>query len=79
MIMQKGQAVDTTSAPVPRASSVRSMLIRLPMLSSSHIRAPPAPQQKPFSRQRPISTCSAPGMASMTDRGSSKTRLWRPR
>jgi len=28
---------------------MRSMLTRLPMFSSSHMRAPPAPQQKPRS------------------------------
>ena len=71
--------METTSAPVPSASSVRSMLTRLPMFSSSHMRAPPAPQQKPFSRQRRISTWVAPGMASITERGSSNTRLCRPR
>ena len=38
-----------------RASSIRSVLIRLPMRSSIHIRAPPAPQQKPRSLQRCIS------------------------
>src|SRR5919106_4700789 len=54
--MQYGQAVPTTSAPVARASSVRSRLTRLPMRSSIHMRAPPAPQQKPRSRQRCIST-----------------------
>jgi hypothetical protein len=69
MIMQKGQAVETMSAPVDKASSVRSILTRLPMFSSIHMRAPPAPQQNPFSRQRPISTCLRPGMASSTRAG----------
>ena len=37
------------------------MLTRLPIVSSIHMRAPPAPQQKPFSRQRRISTCRDAG------------------
>src|SRR5664280_904406 len=47
MTMQNGQAVETMSGSRPSASSVRSTLIILPMRSSIHIRAPPAPQQKP--------------------------------
>ena len=43
-----------------RASSIRSVLIRLPIRSSIHIRAPPAPQQNPRFLHRSISSaCDA--------------------
>ena len=71
MIRQYGQAVEITSAPVPRASSVRLTLIRWPMRSSSHMRAPPAPQQNPVRRCRCISVTSTPGTWLSTPRGSS--------
>ena len=41
---QNGQPVAIFVALVDRASSTRSMLIRLPTVSSIHMRAPPAPQ-----------------------------------
>ena len=45
MTRQNGQPVAIFSAPVPSASSTRSRLTRLPIFSSIHMRAPPAPQQ----------------------------------
>ena len=64
-----GQAVETTSGSSARASSMRSSLILLPVRSSSHMRAPPAPQQKPWPLQRCISSAVVPGTASMICRG----------
>ena len=52
-----------------RASSIRSVLIRLPIRSSIHIRAPPAPQQNPRFLHRCISVASMPGTASRISRG----------
>ena len=69
MVMQNGQAVDTMSGSSSRASSTRSTLIRLPIRSSIHIRAPPAPQQKPRSLQRCISSVLIPGTPASTSRG----------
>ncbi len=66
---QKGQPTAIWSAPVPTASLVRLTLIRSPIFSSIHIRAPPAPQQKDFSELRSISTNSAPGRISSSSRG----------
>ena len=43
--MQNGQAVATVEAPVSSTWRVRSTLIRVPRVSSIHIRPPPAPQQ----------------------------------
>ena len=40
---------------------------------------PPPPQQYPFSRQRPISTSSRPGIALKSSRGASYSPLCRPR
>src|SRR5215203_4637362 len=42
IVMQNGQAVEMTSGSSSRASSVRSMLMRLPIFSSIHMRAPGA-------------------------------------
>src|SRR5579884_66556 len=66
---QYGQAVEMTSGLVDSASSTRSVLIRLPIRSSIHIRAPPAPQQKPRSLQRCISVLRRPGTLAMISRG----------
>ena len=66
---QKGQPTAIWSAPVPTASLVRLRLIRSPMFSSIHMRAPPAPQQKDFSELRSISTKSAPGSTWSSSRG----------
>ena len=63
---QNGQPTAIWSAPVATASLVRFTLIRSPMVSSIHIRAPPAPQQKDRSELRGISTTrrrAAPGAA----------------
>ena len=69
MTMQYGQAVEMVSGSRARASSMRSSLIRLPVLSSSHMRAPPAPQQNPLPLHRCISSAWVPGTASMMARG----------
>ena len=66
---QNGQPTAIWSAPVPTASLVRFTLIRSPMFSSIHIRAPPAPQQKDRSELRSISTYSAPGSTWSSSRG----------
>ena len=66
---QKGQPTAIWSAPVPTASLVRLRLMRSPMFSSIHMRAPPAPQQKDFSELRSISLNSAPGRISSSSRG----------
>ena len=66
---QYGQAVEIVSGDSARASSMRSVLIRLPMRSSIHIRAPPAPQQKPRDLHRCISVACTPGTASRISRG----------
>ena len=79
MTRQYGQAVEMVSGPVPSASSIRSMLIRLPIRSSIHIRAPPAPQQNPRSLQRCISCGRTPGTCSRISRGGENTLLCRPR
>ena len=74
-VFQHGQAeraVATASAPVSRACSARMTFMRRPSRSSSHMRPPPAPQQKLFSRVRSISTTWAPH-AFTTVRGSSYT------
>ena len=60
---------DRCPGTAPRASSMRSVLIRLPMRSSIHIRAPPAPQQKPRFLHRCISLACTPGTASRISRG----------
>ena len=67
------------SGSVPSASSMRSVLMRLPIRSSIHIRAPPAPQQKPRFLHRCISWVWTPGTVSMISRGGVNTLLWRPR
>ena len=59
--MQNGQAVATVSAPVSSAWRVRSALIRVPRVSSIHIRPPPAPQQNLFLPRRSISATRVPG------------------
>ncbi len=69
MTRQKGQAVETMSGLRERASSTRSLLTRLPMRSSIHMRAPPAPQQKPRSLWRCISSLRRPGTLAMISRG----------
>ena len=79
MTRQYGHAVDTVSGLVPSASSMRSVLIRLPIRSSIHIRAPPAPQQNPRSLHRCISCDWTPGTCSMISRGGLNTLLCRPR
>ena len=67
------------SAPVASASSVRSMFTFLPIVSSIHMRAPPAPQHMPLVPLRGISTTSMPPSEPITLRGARYTSLWRPR
>ncbi|CAM5340690.1 hypothetical protein SALBM311S_09660 [Streptomyces alboniger] len=69
MTRQNGQAVETMSGFSDSASSTRSLLMRLPIRSSIHIRAPPAPQQKPRSLCRCISSLRRPGTPAMISRG----------
>ncbi len=71
MTRQNGQPTAIWSAPVPTASAVRFSLIRVPMFSSIHMRAPPAPQQKDRSELRSISTKDAPGSTWSSSRGGS--------
>ncbi len=66
---QKGQPTAIWSAPVPTASVVRLTLIRSPMRSSIHMRAPPAPQQKERSLLRSISVNSVDGITDSSSRG----------
>jgi hypothetical protein len=74
MTMQNGQAVATVSAPVSSAWRVRSALIRVPRVSSIHIRPPPAPQQNAWRPERAISTIGTPA-ASSTSSGAATTPL----
>ena len=69
MTMQYGHPVEIVSGSVPSASSIRSVLIRLPIRSSIHILAPPAPQQNPRSLHRCISWACTPGPCAMISRG----------
>ena len=61
MVLAERAADRDRLAPVASASSIRSTLIRLPIRSSIHIRAPPAPQQKERSALRGISVDRALG------------------
>ena len=54
---------------MPIASVARVVLMRVPIDSSIHMRAPPAPQQKDFSRLRGISATVTPGRAPSSSRG----------
>src|SRR4051812_42840454 len=76
---QNGHATAIWSAPVATASSVRFWLMRWPIRSSIHMRAPPAPQQNDVDWLRGISANFAPGTSSISSRGGSYTWLWRPR
>ena len=69
MTMQNGQPVVMASGSRASASSTRLELMRVPVRSSSHIRAPPAPQQKPLPLHRRISAACTPGTDSITWRG----------
>src|SRR5260370_24037395 len=79
MTRQYGQAVEIVSGFSARASSIRSVLIRLPIRSSIHILAPPAPQQNPRFLHRCISVACTPGTASRMARGGADPLLFRPR
>lgn len=70
MTLQNGQPVAIFDGAVPSASSTRSTLIRLPIFSSIHIRAPPAPQHIDLSPCRGISRSWAP-VALTSSRGAS--------
>ncbi|CPU17117.1 Uncharacterised protein [Mycobacteroides abscessus] len=78
MTRQNGQPVAILDAGVDRASSTRSMLMRLPSCSSIHMRAPPAPQHMERSPCLGISVIAAPE-APISSRGAVYTLLWRPR
>ena len=69
MIRQYGQAVDTTSAPGGERLVGALEVDPLALALLEPHAAPPAPQQKPRSRQRSISTEVTPGTDSMTERG----------
>src|SRR5690625_7805806 len=79
MTWQNGHAVETVSGLVVSASSTRSVLMRLPIRSSIHMRAPPAPQQKPRSLWRCISLVLTPGPLGIVARRGGDTLLLRPR
>ena len=69
----------TRLAPVAMSSSARASLTFVPIVSSIHMRAPPAPQHMPFVPLRPASTTSMPPSCPITLRGDRYTSLWRPR
>ena len=73
--MQNGHSVATVEAPVASAWAVRDSLIRVPRVSSIHIRPPPAPQQNVFLPRLSISRSSRPGTDARTSRGSSTMPL----
>jgi hypothetical protein len=77
--MQFGHAAVTSSAPVPRTSSARFSLMRVPIRSSIHMRAPPAPQRNEVVRLRGISMSRTPDTLPRISRGGLNIRLWRPR
>jgi len=74
IVMQNGHAVATVSAPVSRAWRVRSTLMRVPRVSSIHMRPPPAPQQNVFLPDFSISVIDTPAAPS-TSRGAAMTLL----
>jgi hypothetical protein len=74
--MQNGHSTATTWAPVSSAWRVRSSLIRVPRVSSIHMRPPPAPQQNVCLPLRSISRISTPGIAPTTFRGSATIPLY---
>ena len=70
MVRQNGHEVAKRSGSVSSAWAQRASLMRAPALSSSHMRPPPAPQQKLARRLRSIST-TLPPAARTTARGAS--------
>ena len=74
MTMQNGQAVATVAAPVSSTCRVRSSLIRVPRVSSIHIRPPPAPQQNVSLPLLGISVSDTPAAPS-TERGAATMPL----
>src|SRR5699024_10794034 len=79
IVRQNGHALEIMDDSVSIACSVRATLMRLPVVSSAHIRPPPAPQHMPFSRERVISTRSSPGIDRKISLGGSYTPLYLPR
>src|SRR5699024_10830248 len=79
MTLQNVHAVQAVLGLVVSSSYTRSVLMRLPFRSSIHMRAPPAPQQKPRSLWRCISLVLTPGTLAMMSRGGVYTLLCRPR
>ena len=76
IIVQKGQATASVSAPVAAASRARSSLIAEPR-SSIHMCAPPAPQQNVRLPLRAIS--SGLPIRETISRGAARTSLCRAR
>ncbi len=74
MTMQNGQLVATVSAPVARTCAVRFSLMRVPRVSSIHMRPPPAPQQNVFLPDFSISVIDTPAAPS-TSRGAAMMLL----
>src|SRR4030042_4800307 len=68
IVIQYGQAVAKTDAPVASASSILRSLKRSPLAFSIHSPPPPPPQHILCSRFRSISTNSIPRMALSTYR-----------
>src|SRR5699024_63398 len=79
IVKQYGQALEIIDGFTAIACSVRATLMRFPVVSSVHIKPPPAPQHIPFSFVRSISTSSIPGIACNISRGGSYTPLYRPK
>src|SRR5579885_1006770 len=71
IVMQKGQAAASTSAPVSSAWLTRLWLTRLPIRSSIQARPPPPPQQKLLLRLRRISVMPLLSSTLRTRRGCS--------
>src|SRR5699024_12797790 len=79
IVRQNGQALEIIDDSVAMACSVRATLTRFPVVSSVHMRPPPAPQHIPFSFVRSISTSSRPGIDLRISLGGSYTLLYLPK
>src|SRR5699024_5067012 len=75
IVRQNGQALEIIVGSVSNNCSVRATLIRFPVVSSVHIKPPPAPQHIPLSLFRSGSTNVNPGMAFKISLGGSYTPL----
>ena len=72
--MQNGQAVATVDAPVSRTWRVRAALMRVPRVSSIHIRPPPRRSRTSAAAVLHLPS-STPGIAPSTSRGAAITPL----